>query len=104
MDVTGVIMAVEVENNRNREPHNPSDYLIQKAVMKCADGNLYLADFDHQILVQSRVKGLPPPSHEAFGEGDVVTVVQTGPMDKWEPLKFEAFYTEAENHIIESIR
>ena len=65
-NVTGVIMAVEITANDNPEPDNPSDYLIAKAVMKCADGNLYLANFG--------LSSHHPPSHDAFGEGNVVTV------------------------------
>ena len=44
-DVTGVVMAVEIKKNLNPEPENPDDFQIDRAVMKCADGNLYMVGF-----------------------------------------------------------
>ena len=86
-NVTGVIMAVEIRTNRNPEPDNPSDYLIRQAVMKCADGNLYIANFEFA----SR----PSPSHDAFGEGDVVTVGYSY-IDEKNRLVFAAYYKKEE--------
>ena len=86
-NVTGVIMAVEIGKNRNPEPDNPSDYLISQAVMKCADGNLYLANF----LPSSHHR----PSHDAFGEGDVVTVGYISINEK-NRLEFYAYYKKEE--------
>ena len=85
--VTGVVMAVEIRRNRNPEPDNPSDYLINRAVMKCADGNLYIANFDSF----SRHS----PSHDAFGEGDVVTV-EYSYFEGKNRLEFAAYYKKEE--------
>ena len=94
--VTGVVMAVEIDRNDNPEPDNPDDYQIENIVMKCADGNLYIVDLDDQFkyykdfesidkLLEDNDKnkgryrilmGTNFPSHEAFGEGDVVTLEQ----------------------------
>ena len=81
VSVTGVIMAVEIIENEDPEPDNPSDDLIDKAVMKCADSNLYIVDFDpHMYLsLDNSILNLKRPSQDAFGEGDVVTVTQTSP-------------------------
>ena len=87
-NVTGVIMAVEIGRNRNPEPDNPSDYIINKAVMKCADGNLYLADF------RGFYKLYPLPRSDAFGEGDVVTVGHNYSLD--ELPAFAAYYKKEE--------
>ena len=73
--VTGVVMALNIGRNPDPEPDNPSDYLIYEAVMKCADGNLYLVGFGGAI------NPTDCPSHGAFGEGDVITVTQTFPVD-----------------------
>ncbi len=98
--VTGVIMAIEVIKNIDPEPDNPSDYLIAKAVMKCADGDLYIADFQSgQFMLESGfVLGIfvDPihvnlPSLGAFGEGDIVSIIQTSPVDN---LSFPASYVE----------
>ena len=91
--VTGVIIAVQTIENEDPEPDNPSDYLITNAVMKCSDGNLYVASFDlhnfmaeyvsekryelQRIEIQPGHKHVNLPDQEAFGEGDVVTVTQT---------------------------
>ena len=72
--VTGVVMALNIRINPDPEPDNPSDYLIYDAVMKCADGNLYLVGFCGNISPTDC------PSHGAFGEGDVITVTQTVPV------------------------
>ena len=85
-NVTGVIMAVEIKPNRNPEPDNPSDYVIRQAVMKCADGNLYIANFSTSTH--------HPPSH-AFGEGDVVTVGYSY-TDNRNRLEFAAYYKKEE--------
>ena len=70
--VTGVVMALNIGRNPDPEPDNPSDYLIYQVVMKCADGNLYLAGFSDAIDC---------PSHGTFVEGDIITVTQTIPVD-----------------------
>ena len=99
--VTGVIMAVQIKKNRNPEPDNPDDYQIVKAAMKCADGKLYMVHFElHKGILDGAVgfSGDPVsnvnlPSHDAFGEGDVVTVTQTTPTRIVAPI-FEAYYKE----------
>ncbi len=93
VSVTGVIMAVEIIENEDPEPDNPSDYLIDKAVMKCADGKLYMVDFDPHmhLLMDDPISSLHRPSQAAFGEGDVVTVTQTGPVFR---NAFSAYYKE----------
>ena len=90
VNVTGLIMAVRIKENFDPEPDNPSDYLIYEAVMKCADEKLYIADFyDYKSLLKLIVWSDYPnanlltflgtvnlPSHDAFGVGDIVSVVQ----------------------------
>ena len=66
--VTGVVMALQVIKNENPEPDNPADFLIDKLVIKCADGNLYLVGLSDSYSKY--------PSAYAFGEGDIVTVTQ----------------------------
>ena len=85
--VTGIVMAVQTQKNSNPEPENPSNYYIVTAVMKFADGKLYIVDFPSSIFVQDSVPNsqllkidrvdTPHLSQDAFGEGDVVTVIQT---------------------------
>ena len=91
VNVTGVIMAVEIHENKNPGPDNPYNYLITSAVMKCADGNLYITDF----LGFMGTPLLPDidvnlPNHDAFGEGDVVTVTQATSITY--PSRFAAYY------------
>ena len=76
--VTGVVMALKIVRNRDPEPDNPSDYLIYEVVMKCADGNLYLAGFGAAIDC---------PSHGTFVEGDIITVTQAIPVDDEDPRR-----------------
>ena len=81
VDVTGVIMAVQTIKNSDPEPEDPSDYKIRRAVMKCADGNLYSVSFHYEYLVMQQdysFKSFPleRPIQEAFGEGDVITIRQ----------------------------
>lgn len=107
--VTGVIMAVETIENEDPEPDNPSDYLILGAVMKCADGVLYIVDFEgHNYLAKDSLRtdslqqalGYPKsphkhvdlPSQDAFGEGDVVTVTQTHNYKSDGPGQFFGYY------------
>ena len=109
--VTGVIIALQVIENEDPEPDNPSDYLIAEAVMKCADGKLYTAGF---MLNNEFVKALATvitteglsvlkreniqlgyehvnlPAQDAFGEGDVITVTQTASDNGFQ--KFNAYY------------
>lgn len=87
--VTGVIMAVEIERNADPEPDNPDDFQIHAAVMKCADGKLYVVDFERPISELLNIKLPNLPSHDAFGEGDVVTVIQTSSVEN---LSFDAYY------------
>ena len=68
VSVTGVIMAVSIESNPDPEPENPDNFQIHEAVMKCADGNLYKVEFGASTANL--------PARDAFGEGDVVTVMQ----------------------------
>lgn len=79
--VTGVIMAVEKRRNPDPEPDNPDDYQIDRAVMKCADGNLYIVEFVRRISELPNIRPLNLPSHDAFGEGDIVSVIQANPMN-----------------------
>ena len=107
--VTGVIIALKVIKNEDPEPDNPSDYLIAEAVMKCADGKLYVASFRFNNLMAQVImadeKGLwvarrmniqlgyehvNLPAQDAFGEGDVVTVTQTRSADGFQ--NFAAYY------------
>ena len=109
--VTGVIIALQVIENEDPEPDNPSDYLIAEAVMKCADGKLYTASF---MLNNKFVKAIATvitteglsvlkrkniqlgyehvnlPAQDAFGEGDVITVTQT--LSDNEFQRFHAYY------------
>ena len=82
--VRGVVMALNVVKNPDPEPDHPSDYLIYQAVMKCEDGNLYLATFGTDK---------DSPDHGAFVEGDVITVIQTQPMEDNDPT-FSANWNE----------
>ena len=94
--VTGVIMAVEIIVNRDPEPNNPSDYLIGAAVLKCADGELYLADFAlYKFVLPARSANVNLPSNDAFGEGDIVTVMQATSVSK-EYWTFLAYHKERE--------
>lgn len=79
--VTGLIMAVLIHRNGNPEPDNPDDYLIGTAVMKCADGNLYVVDFERYISKLPDKKPVNLPSPDAFGEGDIVSVIQASAME-----------------------
>lgn len=91
VDVTGLIMAVEIHRNRDPKPDNPYDHLITRAVIKCADGNLYIADFAAFMVYPLRSDiDVNLPSHDAFKEGDVITVTQTSPITY--PSKFAAYY------------
>ena len=72
-NVTGVIMAIDIGLNSDPEPDNPDDYQIGAAVMKCADGNLYIVIFSDRNTAPNL------PRYDAFGEGDIVTVTQTSP-------------------------
>ena len=87
--VTGVIMAVEINKNEDLEPDNPSDYLIDRAVMKCADGNLYIVNFQRRISKLPNVLPVNLPSPDAFGEGDIVSVIQTSAVSD---QTFRAYY------------
>ena len=95
VSVTGVIMAIQTVENRDPEPDNPSDYLIELAAMKCADGKLYLADFDlNKFFFMDKAAGnVNLPSNDAFGEGDVVTVTQTLSVFR-NSRTFAAYYKE----------
>ena len=86
-DVTGVVMAVEIKKNKDPEPDNPDDFQINTVVMKFADGNLYIVRlyFEYEIFKGNVpreyseygvLKGVNLPSHNAFAEGDVVTLKQ----------------------------
>ena len=81
VDVAGLIIAVETIKNLDSEPDNSADYHATKAVMKCADGNLYRVDFvsSYRALTNLGSKELKSivQSESAFGEGDVITVKQT---------------------------
>lgn len=87
VNVTGVIMAVEIIENVDPEPDNPSDYLINRAVMKCADRKLYLVNFD----LANPMLEFYRPSQGAFGEGDVVTVTQMSSV-RVNDYTFEAYH------------
>ena len=94
VDVTGVIMAVQTVKNEDPEPDNPSDYLIEVVAMKCADGNLYIANFRTFYTTMRAIDtafNINLPSQEALGEGDIVTVKQASPISK-SNLTFWAYY------------
>ena len=89
--VTGVIMAVQIRSNDDPEPDDPDDFQITQVAMKCADANLYIVYFqdesnfaeypsfvdkDKNVVRNLVLLGANLPSHEAFGEGDVVTLEQ----------------------------
>ena len=95
VSVTGVIMAIQTVENRDPEPDNPSDYLITLAAMKCADGKLYLADFEFNKFasMDKAARNVNLPSNDAFGEGDVVTVTQTSSV-LGNTRTFAAYYKE----------
>ena len=80
VDVTGLIMAVETIKNFDPEPDDSADYHIVKAVMKCADGNLYRVDFVSSYRAEKfgiERTEVNRPSQTSFGEGDIITVKQT---------------------------
>ena len=98
--VTGLIMAVLIHRNGNPEPDNPDDYLIGATVMKCADGNLYIVEFERHISKLPNIRPVNLPSPDAFGEGDIVSVIQTAPLKDYSfkpypsfrPYYFRAYY------------
>ena len=62
--------------------------------MKCADGNLYIADFGMFYTIMRPIAtafNINLPSQEALGEGDIVTVKQAIPISK-SNLTFWAYY------------
>ena len=78
--VTCLVLSVNLVRNFDPESDNPSDYLIEKAIVKCADGNLYIANF---VRLFSLWKGNAfeivekyRPGQGTFNEGDVVTLTQ----------------------------
>ena len=76
VSVTGVIMAIEIIKNYNPEPEYPDEFHIVKAVMKFADGKLYVVKFfdsRHSNFLPPNIKF---PTYDAFGEGDIITVKQ----------------------------
>ena len=102
VSVTGVVMAVVLMENEDPEPDDPSDYHIVQALMKCADGNLYIADFRSHRVVEKYYPDEKPrkfPSQDAFGEGDIITVMQTGSIwpnlfTRSPGLSFPAYYEQ----------
>ena len=94
LKITGIIANIRLIRNRDPEPDNSHDFLIDKAVIKCADGNLYIVDFrtSHYAGLNRETVETHLPGQDAFSEGDVITVTQTGSLtDKgW----FSAFFEE----------
>ena len=89
--------------NEDPEPDDPSDYHIVQALMKCADGNLYIADFrSHRVVEENDFPDEKPrkfPSQDAFGEGDIITVMQTDSLSQGFRtqnlgLSFPAYYEQ----------
>ena len=78
--VTCLVLSVNLIRNFDPEPDNPDDYLIQKAVVKCADGNLYIARFTERFSLWKgnslELINKYRPGQGTFNEGDVVTLTQ----------------------------
>ena len=95
--ITCLVLSVNLIRNRDLEPDNPHDYLINKAVVRCADGNLYIARFVTHLSVWNennfeRVTKYQP-GQGTFGEGDVIALTQVrnlGP-NGW---YFDVYYEE----------
>ena len=92
-NIRGLVVAVELGRNEDPEPHNPEDFLIDNAVIKCANGSLYVADFGDWVIGQTTMHMVGQPGQSAFGEGDIITVRQKSKLERgW----FKARYIEPE--------
>ena len=61
-------------------------------------GNLYIVDFERHISKLPNIKPVNLPSPDAFGEGDIVPVIQTAPLKDYsfKPYpSFRAYYFRA---------
>ena len=92
-----LVLSVNLIRNRDLEPDNPHDYLINKAVVRCADGNLYIARFVTRLSIwnENKFESITKyqPGQGTFGEGDVITLTQVrnlGP-NGW---YFDVYYEE----------
>ena len=78
--ITCLVLSVNLRRNRDPEPDNPHDYLINKAVVRCADGNLYLARFITHLTIrnENNFESITKfqPSQGSFAEGNVITLTQ----------------------------
>ena len=78
--VNCLVLSVNLIRNFDPEPDNPDDYLIYKAIVKCADGNLYIARFTElfSLWKENRLQTIKKyrPGQGAFNEGDVITLTQ----------------------------
>lgn len=95
--ITCLVLSVNLIRNRDLEPDNPHDYLISKAVVRCADGNLYIARFVTRLSIWNENKFETitkyQPGQGTFSEGDVITLTQVrnlGP-NGW---YFDVYYEE----------
>ena len=78
--ITCLVLSVSLIRNPDIEPDSPEDYLISGAVVKCADGNLYIARFVRFLNVWNgntfETENKYRPGQGTFGEGDVITLTQ----------------------------
>ena len=78
--ITCLVLSVNLRRNLDPEPDNPDDYLIHKAVVKCADGNLYIARFVESFSIWNgntfQTSKKYKPGQGTFNEGDVIKLTQ----------------------------
>ena len=95
--ITCLVLSVGLIKNPDPEPDSPDDYLIHTAVVKCVDGNLYIARFMSPVRIWNgntfETINEYRPGQGTFGEGDVITLTQVrnlGP-NGW---YFDVYYEE----------
>ena len=95
--ITCLVLSVNLRRNQDPEPDNPHDYLIGKALVRCADDHLYIARFVTRLAIWNENKFESiikyQPGQGSFGEGDVITLTQVrnlGP-NGW---YFDVYYEE----------
>ena len=75
-----LVLSINLIRNPDPEPESPDDYLINKAVVKCADEDLYIARFVESISVWNANAfesiNKYKPGQGTFGEGDVIMLTQ----------------------------
>ena len=78
--ITCLVLSVDLIQNFDPEPDSPEDYLIDKAIVKCADGNLYIARFVESLSIWNGTTletiNKYKPGQGTFNEGDVITLTQ----------------------------